>query len=302
MKRIAVIHGPNLNMLGKREVSIYGGQSLDDINREIAREAERLGIEVEFHQSNYEGELVTRIQEGWGRLEGIVLNAAAYTHYSIAIRDAIAAAQVPTVEVHISNIYKREPFRHISCIAAVCVGQICGLGPLGYRLALRALAGRAVPAQPPPGFAGPRGRKYLVFPGSGPGTDSGPDAPGREDPIHESLRDRARELGVGVEYVRSDRESAIVDTLRAASGSFEGIIIDGGVPVHGGDAVRSAIGAIPLPCIEVHAPNVHARDEAHPTSLIAPACVGVIGGFGGMSYTLALEALVGLTATERGSA
>lgn len=139
MKRIAVIHGPNLNMLGKREIGIYGGKSLDDINGEIAAEAERLGIEIEFYQSNLEGELATIIQQGRGRLDGIVINAGAYTHYSVAIRDAIGAAQVPTVEVHISNIFKRESFRHVSYIAPVCVGQICGLGAHSYILGLRAL-------------------------------------------------------------------------------------------------------------------------------------------------------------------
>lgn len=137
--QIAVIHGPNLNMLGKREVDIYGARTLEDINADISREAGTLNVEVEFFQSNSEGDLVTFIQQCHGRMDGIVLNAGAYTHYSIAIRDAIAAAQVSTVEVHISNIHKREPFRHVSVIAPVCLGQICGLGPQGYTLALRAL-------------------------------------------------------------------------------------------------------------------------------------------------------------------
>lgn len=137
--QIAVIHGPNLNMLGKREVDIYGAQTLADINADISRVAGKLNVEVEFFQSNSEGELVTFIQQCHGRMDGIVLNAGAYTHYSIAIRDAIAAAQVTTIEVHISNIHKREPFRHVSVIAPVCLGQICGLGPQGYTLALRAL-------------------------------------------------------------------------------------------------------------------------------------------------------------------
>lgn len=137
--QIAVIHGPNLNMLGKREVGIYGARTLEAINADISREAGKLNIEVEFFQSNSEGDLVTFIQQCHGRMDGIVLNAGAYTHYSIAIRDAIAAAQVSTIEVHISNIHKREPFRHVSVIAPVCLGQICGLGPQGYTLALRAL-------------------------------------------------------------------------------------------------------------------------------------------------------------------
>lgn len=139
VKRIGVINGPNLNMLGSREVGVYGDQSLDALNREIAAEAETLGAEVEFHQSNYEGELVTIIQQSRRRLDGIVLNAGAYTHYSIAIRDAIVASQVPTVEVHISNVYKREEFRHTSVLAPVCLGVIAGFGGSGYILALRAL-------------------------------------------------------------------------------------------------------------------------------------------------------------------
>jgi 3-dehydroquinate dehydratase II len=138
-KQVAVIHGPNLNMLGKREVGIYGGQTMEDINSDVAREARNLNVDVEFFHSNSEGDLVTFIQGCRGRVAGILINAGAYTHYSIALRDAIAAAQVAAVEVHISNIYKREPFRHVSVIAPVCIGQICGLGPHGYILALRAL-------------------------------------------------------------------------------------------------------------------------------------------------------------------
>jgi len=138
-KHIAVIHGPNLNMLGKREVGIYGGKTMEDINSAVAAEARRLNVTVEFYQSNTEGELVTFIQKCRGRADGILLNAGAYTHYSVALRDAISAAQVPTVEAHISNIYKREAFRHISMIAPVCIGQICGFGAFSYIVGLRAL-------------------------------------------------------------------------------------------------------------------------------------------------------------------
>jgi len=138
-KHIAVIHGPNLNMLGKREVGIYGGRTMEDINAIVAAEALKLNVTVEFYQSNTEGDLVTFIQKCRGRVGGILLNAGAYTHYSVALRDAISAAQVPTVEAHISNVYKRESFRHISMIAPVCIGQICGLGVFSYILGLRAL-------------------------------------------------------------------------------------------------------------------------------------------------------------------
>ena len=138
-KHIAVVHGPNLNMLGKREVGIYGGKTMEDINAEVAVEAGKLDVTVEFYQSNTEGELVTFIQKCRGRVQGILLNAGAYTHYSVALRDAISSAQVPTVEAHISNIYKREAFRHISVIAPVCIGQICGFGAFSYIVGLRAL-------------------------------------------------------------------------------------------------------------------------------------------------------------------
>ncbi|HCI02779.1 MAG: type II 3-dehydroquinate dehydratase [Oceanospirillaceae bacterium] len=137
--KIAVVHGPNLNMLGMREVGIYGGQSMQDINDEIAARADELGVAVEFFQSNSEGELVTFIQQCRGRVKGVVINAGAYTHYSIALRDAIAASQVDVIEVHISNIFKRESFRHESVIGPVCIGQICGFGSLGYILGLESL-------------------------------------------------------------------------------------------------------------------------------------------------------------------
>ena len=138
---IAVVHGPNLNMLGKREADIYGNKTMEDINAEVKTEAEKSGATVEFFQSNSEGELVTYIQGCRERVKGVVLNAGAYTHYSVALRDAITAAQVPVVEVHISNIYKRESFRHLSVIAPVCIGQISGFGSKSYVLAVKALLG-----------------------------------------------------------------------------------------------------------------------------------------------------------------
>lgn len=139
MKSIAIIHGPNINMLGKRETDIYGTDSLDSINIEIANEAKRLGVNTEFYQSNSEGELITYIHQGCERFDGIVLNAGAYTHYSLGIRDAIAATNIPTVEVHISHVYQRETFRHTSVIAPVCVGVIAGFGKGSYLLGLNAL-------------------------------------------------------------------------------------------------------------------------------------------------------------------
>jgi 3-dehydroquinate dehydratase-2 len=139
MLRILVLHGPNLNLLGTREQSIYGTLSLEALDRAITKLAKELSIEVTHCQSNNEGELVTWIQEARTKYDGIIINPAAYTHTSVAIRDAIAAVGLPTVEVHLSNIHQREEFRHRSYIAGVALGQVAGLGPTGYLLALRGL-------------------------------------------------------------------------------------------------------------------------------------------------------------------
>ncbi len=143
--KILVIHGPNLNLLGVREPDIYGVLTMDEINRRISSEAEKCGVEIDFYQSNHEGAIVDRIQECMGRVDGIVMNPAAYTHYSIAIRDAIAAVKVPTVEVHLSEIQEREEFRHVSVIRDVCVKQIAGKGVDSYLEALRYLASEFLP-------------------------------------------------------------------------------------------------------------------------------------------------------------
>lgn len=145
MLRLLVLHGPNLNLLGTREPTVYGQMSLADIDKALARRCGELGIAVQTRQSNLEGELVTWIQNARGHFDGIVINPAAYTHTSIAIRDAIAAVALPTVEVHLSNIHQREEFRHHSFIAGVALGQIAGFGPTGYLLALEALAAHLGP-------------------------------------------------------------------------------------------------------------------------------------------------------------
>ncbi|EAJ2129408.1 type II 3-dehydroquinate dehydratase [Campylobacter upsaliensis] len=134
--KIMVIQGPNINMLGFREVGIYGAMKMEEIHEQMQNAAGQNGVELDFFQSNFEGEIVDKIQECLGTVDGIIINAAAYTHSSIAIRDAISAVALPTIEVHISNIYRREEFRQKSLIAPVCAGSIVGFGPFGYHLAL----------------------------------------------------------------------------------------------------------------------------------------------------------------------
>ena len=134
--KIVVIQGPNLNMLGVREQQIYGPIKLEQIHAQMKEVATQNGVEIEFFQSNLEGEIVDKIQECYGEAHGIIINAAAYTHTSIAIRDAIAAVNIPTIEVHISNIHRREEFRQKNMIAPVCASSIVGFGPFGYHLAM----------------------------------------------------------------------------------------------------------------------------------------------------------------------
>ncbi|MCT7957114.1 type II 3-dehydroquinate dehydratase [Laspinema palackyanum] len=139
MLNILVLHGPNLNLLGQREPGVYGSATLEDINRLLETEAQALQVKVSALQSNHEGVLVDAIHAARDQHSGLLINAGAYTHTSVAIRDAIAGVNIPTVEVHLSNIYRREPFRHHSYIAAIAVGQISGFGPNSYRLGLQAL-------------------------------------------------------------------------------------------------------------------------------------------------------------------
>jgi len=134
--KIMVIQGPNLNMLGVREQQIYGPMKLEQIHAQMKDVANQNSTEIEFFQSNFEGEIVDKIQECYGEIDGIVINPAAYTHTSIAIRDAIAAVGIPTIEVHISNIHRREEFRRQNMIAPVCASSIIGFGPFGYHLAM----------------------------------------------------------------------------------------------------------------------------------------------------------------------
>lgn len=140
--KLFIINGPNLDMLGKREPEIYGSDTLASINAELAEYCKKIGVEAEFYQSNSEGGLVDIIHSARENADGIVLNAGAYTHYSIAIRDAISSVELPCVEVHLSNVHKREEFRHRSVLSAVCTGVICGFGKDVYRLAVSALLHR----------------------------------------------------------------------------------------------------------------------------------------------------------------
>ena len=140
--KILVLNGPNLNMTGIREPSVYGSTTLDDINASISEAAASLGIVTEFFQSNHEGALIDKIHDAFANFDGIIFNAGAFTHYSYAIRDAIASVSVPTVEVHMSNVHAREEFRHTSVISSVCVGTIAGFGSFSYHLALAALVER----------------------------------------------------------------------------------------------------------------------------------------------------------------
>lgn len=141
MKKILVIHGPNLNLLGQREIDIYGKVSIDEINRDLKKAAGAKKVGLEIIQSNHEGEIVEKIGSSKGKFDAILINPAAYTHTSVAIRDAISAVAIPTVEVHLSNIYAREEFRHLSLIAPVAAGQICGFGKMSYVLGLEAAIG-----------------------------------------------------------------------------------------------------------------------------------------------------------------
>jgi len=141
MKSILILHGPNLNLLGRREPEVYGDWTLDDINAELVSVGQDLGVQVRCFQSNSEGELIDALHEAREWAAGVVFNPGAYTHTSVALRDAISAIEIPVVEVHLSNVYAREEFRHKSLLAPVCLGKITGFGWRSYVLGLQALAG-----------------------------------------------------------------------------------------------------------------------------------------------------------------
>ena len=136
MNSILVIHGPNLNLLGTREPEVYGSQSLADVNQGLQQQAQKLGLAVQIFQSNHEGEIVEAIHRARGQHQAIIINPAAFTHTSVAVRDALAGVAIPFIEVHLSNVHQREPFRHHSFMSDLAVGVICGLGAYGYEAAL----------------------------------------------------------------------------------------------------------------------------------------------------------------------
>ena len=138
--KILVINGPNMQLLGKREPEFYGRESLADVQEKLAEFASELGFEAEFYQSNHEGDIIDKIGNSGDEIAGLIINPAAYTHTSLAIHDAIKSIAKPVIEVHLSNIYRREDFRRHSLTAPACVGQICGLGTQGYKLAIEAMA------------------------------------------------------------------------------------------------------------------------------------------------------------------
>lgn len=138
--RVLVLNGPNLNMLGQREKTVYGSRSLDEINRELIELADNYDLAIDFYQSNHEGELIDRIHKACGQADLFIINAGALTHYSYALYDALRAVNIPFIEVHLSNIYAREEFRHHSLLSAIASGGIFGLGEMSYKLALQAAA------------------------------------------------------------------------------------------------------------------------------------------------------------------
>ena len=138
--KLLIINGPNLNLVGKREPAIYGAKTLEDIQKELLNYAKELDVRLQFFQSNSEGEMIDYIQKSVGSIDGILINAGAYTHTSIALRDALLGVAIPYVEVHLSNIYSREEFRHKSFLSDKAVGLVCGFGPMSYQLALKGIA------------------------------------------------------------------------------------------------------------------------------------------------------------------
>lgn len=298
--RFAVVNGPNLNMLGKRETGIYGSRTLEQINHDIQEEAERLNVSVTCFQSNSEGTLIDFLHDCAGKMHGIIINAGAYTHYSIAIRDAIAAVRLPTVEVHISNIYAREAFRHVSMIAPVCAGQICGLGPYGYILGLHALIEMLAPhGSVLQSVKSGMIQRFLTV--AGPDCNpldsrKQPACSNGEETIPALLQTKAKDLGIAIEYAKCAREADIIELLQHSRGKYSGFIFDPGELTFCTPSLRNALASLDAPCLKVSGSGYNNHATVNPTQalLFSDICVGTVQGFGHISYTLALEGLLHL--------
>ena len=291
---IALVHGPNLNMLGKREVGIYGSVTLADINEMVTKAAAKSGIKIECFQSNSEGELVTFIQQCRHRVEGVILNAGAYTHYSIALRDAISAAQVKVVEVHISNIFKREAFRHLSVISDVCIGQICGFGAYSYLLGLsvfvrnRENSNKEASNKTQPNHNTSKMiHRFLALSAPLPNNDI-------EDltRLENTVSARTDLHQVAVDYVPCEQMEALIAAVQRARVEYQGLIINTGALIDEDNSLHHAIVDSLLPCVEVCT-----LDQGHHQPTLATVCTGVIGGLDKASYLLAAEGLNHLTSS-----
>lgn len=300
--RIAVIHGPNLNMLGRRETGIYGTRTLEQINRGIEAEARRLDVAVECFQSNSEGALIDHIQGCAGRIDGILINAAAYTHYSIALRDAIAAVALPAVEVHLSNIFRREPFRHISVIAPVCRGQICGFGANSYLLGLHALVGMLVPRErleisgvEDLSMKGCRAQRFLAIAGPLSEKAAAEEEPGSAERWLEELRmhlqRKAVSLGVQADCEQYQTEVSLRARLQEAKDAYAGLILNPG-DLAPSPELGNLAESLNIPCVEVSGAHAKSGEGQDFYVKLAAVCTGTVAGFGMDSWGLGLEALV----------
>lgn len=284
---ISIIQGPNINMLGWRPTAVYGALTMPQIHQLIAVEAERLGVAVDFFQSNSEGDLVTHIQNCKDKAQAILLNAGAFTHYSIALRDAIEAAGLPVVELHLSNIYQRESIRHRSIIAPVCTGQVCGLGKNSYIAGLRAIVSHlnicpnsdvAPIAQLTPSHPAP---KYLIM-------ATADCLAQHETHLHRQAEEIAASLKCHAISNKNDLLNCLDDNLK----NYQGVAVDSDIScLADKNTLHTLFSAISLPCIEVFIQQVATSESFHHPSALSAVCVGVVGGFGVSGFSIALQSI-----------